>query len=140
MNLELWKKVKKEKQMTIEQIAKAANLPKGTVQNIFCGYVPNPRTDTVEAIERALGIYTSPKIEKDPVIKDEVELADYYPIPLLGSVVAGVPIEAQEDLEGYIYISFRPKEEYFALRVRPGGFFMRLPLRARRFHARFPCL
>lgn len=117
MNLELWKKVKKEKQMTIEQIAKAANLPKGTVQNIFCGYVPNPRTDTVESIERALGIYTSRKIEKDPVIKDEVELADYYPIPLLGSVVAGVPIEAQEDLEGYIYISFRPKEEYFALRV-----------------------
>ena len=117
MNLELWKKVKKEKQMTIEQIAKAANLPKGTVQNIFCGYVPNPRTDTVEAIERALGIYTSRKIEKDPVIQDEVELQDYYAIPLLGSVVAGVPIEAQEDLEGYIYISFRPKEEYFALRV-----------------------
>lgn len=117
MNLELWKKIKKEKKMTIEQIAKAANLPKGSVQNIFCGYVPNPRTDTVEAIERALGIYTSRKIEKDPVIQDEVELQDYYPIPLLGSVVAGVPIEAQEDLEGYIYISFRPKEEYFALRV-----------------------
>lgn len=117
MNLELWKKIKKEKKMTIEQIAKAANLPKGSVQNIFCGYVPNPRTDTVEAIERALGIYTSRKIEKDPVIQDEVELQDYYPIPLLGSVVAGVPIEAQENLEGYIYISFRPKEEYFALRV-----------------------
>lgn len=56
MNLELWKKIKKEKKLTIEQIAKAANLPKGSVQNIFCGYVPNPRTDTVEAIERALGI------------------------------------------------------------------------------------
>lgn len=106
MNLELWKKIKKEKKMTIEQIAKAANLPKGSVQNIFCGYVPNPRTDTVEAIERALGIYTSRKIEKDPVIKDEVELQDYYTIPLLGSVVAGVPIEAQEDLEGYIYIAY----------------------------------
>ncbi len=42
---------------------------------------------------------------------------DFYPIPLLGSVVAGIPIEAQEDLEGYVYISFHPKEEYFALRV-----------------------
>ena len=38
-----------------------------------------------------------------------------YPVPLLGSVVAGVPIEAQEDLEGYIYISFI---EAFADRVR----------------------
>ena len=30
---------------------------------------------------------------------------------------AGVPIEAQQNLEAYIYISHRPAEEYFALRV-----------------------
>lgn len=56
MDLELWKKVKKEKKLTISAIAQLANLPKGSVQNIFCGYVPNPRTDTVEAIEKALGL------------------------------------------------------------------------------------
>lgn len=56
MDLELWKKVKKQNKMTIEEIAKKANLPKGSVQNIFAGYVPNPRIDTVQAIERALGI------------------------------------------------------------------------------------
>ena len=42
--------------MTISDIAQKANLPKGTVQNIFCGYIPNPRIDTVQAIERALGL------------------------------------------------------------------------------------
>ena len=64
-------------------------------------------------------IDTTPKATqiKDLAIKDEVEMNDFYPIPLLGSVVAGIPIEAQEDLEGYVYISFHPKEEYFALRV-----------------------
>lgn len=64
-------------------------------------------------------IDTTPKAVKikDLAIKDEVDINDFYPIPLLGSVVAGVPIEAQEDLEGYVYISFHPKEEYFALRV-----------------------
>lgn len=69
--------------------------------------------------ETHTSIDTTPKAVKikDLVIKDEVEINDFYPIPLLGSVVAGVPIEAQEDLEGYVYISFRPKEEYFALRV-----------------------
>lgn len=46
-----------------------------------------------------------------------IEDLEMYPIPLLGEVVAGIPIEAQQNLEGYIYISFRPKEEYFALRV-----------------------
>ena len=64
-------------------------------------------------------IDTTPRAAKikDLAIKDEVELNDFYPVPLLGSVVAGIPIEAQEDLEGYVYISFKPKEEYFALRV-----------------------
>ena len=65
---------------------------------------------TIDTTSRATQI-------KDLAIKDEVEMNDFYPIPLLGSVVAGIPIEAQEDLEGYVYISFHPKEEYFALRV-----------------------
>ena len=32
-----------------------------------------------------------------PKIQDEVEINDLYPVPLLGRVVAGVPIEAQEE-------------------------------------------
>ena len=56
-------------------------------------------------------------MKNDPVIIDEVELDDDSPIPLLGSVAAGVPIESQEDIEGYIYVNYRPKNEYFAVRV-----------------------
>lgn len=56
MDLEKWKAAKKEQKLTIAEIAKKANLPKGTVQNIFCGYIPNPRIDTVKAIEHALGL------------------------------------------------------------------------------------
>ncbi len=77
----------------------------------MCGKVKAPRLDTVQAIEKALGLSGTPPLP------NEVELNDLYPIPLLGRVVAGVPIESQESLEGYIYISYRPKEEYFALRV-----------------------
>lgn len=56
MNLETLREAKKKAGLTIAEIAQRANLPKGTVQNIFCGYVPNPRSDTLEAIERALGL------------------------------------------------------------------------------------
>ncbi len=56
MDLSIWKEVKKQKKMTIADIAIKAGLPKGTVQNIFAGYVPSPRLDTVQAIERALGL------------------------------------------------------------------------------------
>ncbi len=108
MNLELWKKIKKEKKLTIEDISKLANLPKGSVQNIFCGYVPNPRTDTVEAIEKALGL--------DKVPKTAFEIGRGH-IPLVGQVVAGVPVETSEYLESYITVDYPHPEEYFALRV-----------------------
>ncbi len=116
MDLELWKKKRKELKLRYEDLAQKAGISKRSVEDIFRGYTTKPRIDTVESIERALGL-NQPQTKKDPVLEDEVELNDLYPIPLLGSVIAGVPIEAQEDLEGYIYISFRPKEEYFALRV-----------------------
>lgn len=56
MDLTKWKEAKKQNKMTIADIAERAKLPKGTVQNIFAGYIPNPRIDTVQAIERALGL------------------------------------------------------------------------------------
>lgn len=112
--LEIWRSRKKELGLTNKQIAEKANLPLRTVEQIMCGTVKSPRLDSVEAIERALGV---DKIKKDPVIQDEVEIDDMYAIPLIGRVVAGKPINEQEDLEGYIYVKYRPKEEYFAVHV-----------------------
>ena len=104
-----WLQRKKSLKLTNKDIASLSNVPLSTIEQIMCGKIKSPRLDTVEAIERALGINNG--------IRDEVEINDYFPIPLLGSVVAGVPIESQENTEGYVYISFLPKQEYFALRV-----------------------
>ena len=68
MELTEWKKAKKQNGMTIADIAEKANLPKGTVQNIFAGYVPSPRIDTVQAIERALGIGRSEWTEEEKAL------------------------------------------------------------------------
>ena len=38
-------------------------------------------------------------------------------IPLVGDVVAGVPIEASENIEGYVYVGYKNPEDYFALKV-----------------------
>lgn len=56
MDLNLWKQEKRKQKLTLAQIAEKANLPLGSVQNIFAGYVPNPRIDTVMSIEKALGL------------------------------------------------------------------------------------
>lgn len=117
MFIEELNEIRKRQKMSVSELAEKANLPKGTVEKVLFGIVKNPRIDTMQAIERALGLYTSPQIKKDPVIQDEVEIEDLYPVPLLGRVVAGKPISEQEDLEGYIYIKYRPAEEYFGVRV-----------------------
>lgn len=56
MNIDLWKKQKKVLKLKYEDIAEISEIPITTIKNIFCGYVRTPRIDTVEAIERALGI------------------------------------------------------------------------------------
>lgn len=107
MNIELWKKRKKELNLTIEEIAKKANLPKGSVQNIFAGYVPDPRASTVEAIEKALGL-NKPNANKGVWI------------PVYGNIAAGIPIEAIEDIidQEEIPTEMTNNGEYIALRVK----------------------
>ena len=47
---------RKELGLTVEELAKIAGLPKGTVEHIFFGQRKTPRFDTLRAIEKALGI------------------------------------------------------------------------------------
>ena len=74
MDVEKLNEERKKRKMSVEELAQKAGLPKSTIEKILFGITKNPRLDTVGALERALGIYTSPRIEKDPVIKDEVEI------------------------------------------------------------------
>ena len=58
MDLTLWKKTKKERGLTYQDIARDSGLPLGTIKNIFAGYTPDPRESTIIAIEQALGVET----------------------------------------------------------------------------------
>ena len=116
---EILKELRKKKGLTQVQFAEIFNISKGTIAMWEINR-RQPDKDTLSALADYFKVsvdYLLGREEKSPVLMDEVDLDDHYAVPLLGSVVAGIPIEAQENLEGYIYISYRPKEEYFALRV-----------------------
>lgn len=102
MDLELWKAIKKQKKMTIEEIAQKANLPKGSVQNIFAGYVPSPRIDTVEAIERALGLNNKQTLSSLYSRFDNISPIATQRVPMLGEIACGEPIFANENRESYV--------------------------------------
>lgn len=61
MNIELYKKLKKEKGLTMNEIAEKAGISKRTVEEIFSGRAKYPRIDTVQAIEKALGVSPEPQ-------------------------------------------------------------------------------
>lgn len=113
MDLTKWIEAKKAKKMTIADIAEKAGLPKGTVQNIFAGYVPSPRLDTVQAIESALGLK-----EKSPSESRKGKLINVY-----GEIAAGIPIEAIEDIidQEEISLDMAAHGEYIALKVKGGS-------------------
>lgn len=56
MNINLVKKIMKEKKITQIKLSELTGVPLQTIKYIFTGRTKYPRIDTVEAIEKALGI------------------------------------------------------------------------------------
>lgn len=77
-----------------------------------------PRMNTIERLASLFGIEKSDLTDdKDTSAPPRVKGVR---IPILGRVVAGIPLEAIEDIEGYEEITpeMASKGEYFALRVK----------------------
>lgn len=68
-DIETLKAIKKQKKLTLQEIADASGIPKRTVDDIFSGKTKHPRIDTMQAIERALGI--TPGQEALPAYTEE---------------------------------------------------------------------
>ncbi len=55
-SIEALKKAKKLHKLTLDELAARSGVAKRTIEDIFQGKTKNPRIDTVQAIERALGL------------------------------------------------------------------------------------
>ena len=75
--------------MTYETLSERSGIPLNTLKNIFRGKTKNPRIDTMQAIEDALGLSPTQLTEEDKTLgiipeykevlaPDEVELLDAY--------------------------------------------------------------
>ena len=74
MDIEYVRQVMKEKKITQIRLSELSGIPIQTLRKIFAGYTPNPRIDTVDAIEKALGITNEPTINLSNKEKEIVEL------------------------------------------------------------------
>lgn len=115
-----------EKNLKCNEFAKKFGYSKQSISAYLNG-TRSPKRPVIIAIAQLLNInqlwlcgYNVPKDNfnyHSNEYYDEIELDKHRLVPILGSVVAGIPIESQENIEGYIYINQRPVSDYFALRV-----------------------
>lgn len=78
MDLELWRKTKRERGITYQNISDHSGIPLGTIKNIFAGYTPDPRESTIKAIERALGVETNIVHHMSNFSANEIQLIEDY--------------------------------------------------------------
>lgn len=114
MEINKIKEYMKKNKITYAELAARSGVPIQTLSKIFAGITPNPRIDTVQAIEKALGL---DDYEERIKAIGGFPVTDKYAIPLVAEVACGKPVETNENIEGYVYIDFPHPEEYFALRV-----------------------
>jgi len=77
LDIATYKRKKKQLGLTFEELSKLSGVPVQTLHNIFRGHTNTPRIDTVQAIERALGL--APTFTEE---ERALGLSDDHPIAL----------------------------------------------------------
>ena len=110
----------KKKDVNTADLARALSLSFTTVSDWVHGR-KYPRMDKVQALADFFGVMKSDLTEDKfplPEGAEIIDLSQYRPIPILGNIAAGIPIFAEENIEGYTLTDLNHGGDYFALRVR----------------------
>lgn len=128
-----------KRNITQQDLSDKTGIPKSSISQYISGYA-KPKDDRIYAISVALNIneawllgYDVP-MERSPVydfdnVVDQCVMeplspyqykTDSYKIPILGEIVAGMPIDAYENVLGYedITLDMAAKGEHYALKVK----------------------
>lgn len=107
--------------LTQQELAERTGISKSSLSQYLSGYA-KPMQDRIYSLAEALNVSEAWLIGFDaPMARDEGATARGKRIPVLGSIPAGIPIEAIEDIVDYEDIPadwLDGDSEYFALRVK----------------------
>ena len=120
---EILKTRRKALGLTLEDIAQKLHTTKQTIQKYENGIITHIPLDKIEQLAAILQI--TPALimgwEENHLPLPE-ETSPHNPvmrrIPILGAISAGLPLYAEEQIEGYTYTDLNHSAEYFALMVK----------------------
>ena len=114
---------RKELGITLEDIGKYVGVSKGTVQRWETGGISNMRRDRIKKLSEILKIspdmLLGDAVTEDAVAKEN-DGTSTVRIPVIGTVAAGVPITAQEDITGWeeVPAQWVKNDTMFALKLK----------------------
>ncbi len=100
------KEVRKEKDMTLEDVAKRIGVAKSTVQRYEAGLISSPKQPVLAAMAKAMGVNEEwlcgmSDTKEEQVLKNEEETV--VPVPVIGEVSAGMGKSITDNIMGYIF-------------------------------------
>ena len=93
MDIPKIKRYLKENGLTYEDLAKMSGIPKQTISRVLGGFTANPRVDTIEAIEHALGFdKITPAVEVNELGQMQLRLLTAFNslLPAMQESVLGI--------------------------------------------------
>lgn len=107
--------------LTQSELANRIGMKQQTIQKYENGIIANIPSDKIEKIAKVLDCSPAYLMgwEENKVI-EKIGGVPYNPtkkIPILGTISAGLPLYAEEHIEGYTYTDLNGRNEYFALIV-----------------------
>ena len=117
------KKLIDESEYTFEQLGELTGIAKSSLQRYASGTTKKIPIDVIELVAPHLNVSAAHIMgwEDDAATPNlPAGAVPYNPthrIPVLGRISAGLPLLAEEHIEGYIYTELNGNNEYFALRV-----------------------
>lgn len=107
--------------LTQTELGAKLGVQKNAVSKWECGRVDDIPSSKIKVMAQLFGVQPSYLIDdKDELPADAtpVDFSTLKRIPILGQISAGLPLYAEQNIEGYTYTDLNHGGEYFALRVR----------------------
>ena len=110
--------LRKQLGLTQTELGEKLGVKTNAVSKWECGRVEDIPTSKIKAMATLFEVAPSYLIDDQlPAGATPVELPSLHRVPILGRIAAGLPLYAEQNIEGYTLTDLNGGAEYFALRV-----------------------
>ena len=108
--------LRKRNGMSQKELAEKIGISRSAVGMYEAGE-REPDFETLEALADTFNVNMDTLLGKSSPPSNAIPYTAYHKAPIIGSIPAGYPVLALEDIEGYADIPYSDEENYFFLRV-----------------------